>query len=416
MLSSTQLEIYVDSLDLVLPDSATIAIVNSDGGTDGAIFVVQPEATSNLKVRLFNSEAKPLPGGALQYYESSWKDATSNGDGSFSVNTTQSTVSLRMTYAYGSQTKQNVSVSGGPMIFQTTNVSARLNDSFGNPVDTGTVQYYAGAWRDFGATTNGIASKELLPGTYSFRMTYASGSNDKQQDIGANPTVVFQTVKANALLQNSQGTPIDVGTVQYYAGAWRAFGTTTNGVATKELLPNTYSFRMTYAYGSNDKQQNIGTDPNVIFRTVNATVQLKDSQGNLRDQGTVQYYAGAWRSFGTTSGGISTKELLPTSYSFRMTSDYVSNDKTQDLSSNSTVSFSSVLCTISVKNGQGEPVSGATISYYAGAWRTIGTTANGVITKELLPANLSFRVSYNGATQDKTQNIGASPAVEFVLP
>ena len=416
VLSSTQLEIYVDSLDLVLPDSATIAIVNSDGGTDGAIFVVQPEATSNLKVRLFNSEAKPLPGGALQYYESSWKDATSNGDGSFSVNTTQSTVSLRMTYAYGSQTKQNVSVSGGPMIFQTTNVSARLNDSFGNPVDTGTVQYYAGAWRDFGATTNGIASKELLPGTYSFRMTYASGSNDKQQDIGANPTVVFQTVKANALLQNSQGTPIDVGTVQYYAGAWRAFGTTTNGVATKELLPNTYSFRMTYAYGSNDKQQNIGTDPNVIFRTVNATVQLKDSQGNLRDQGTVQYYAGAWRSFGTTSGGISSKELLPTSYSFRMTSDYVSNDKTQDLSSNSTVSFSSVLCTISVKNGQGEPVSGATISYYAGAWRTIGTTANGVITKELLPANLSFRVSYNGATQDKTQNIGASPAVEFVLP
>ena len=237
-----------------------------------------------------------------------------------------------MTYAYGSQTKQNVPVSGGPVVFQTTNVSARLQDSFGNPLDTGTVQYYAGAWREFGTTSNGVAAKDLLPGTYSFRMTYASGGNDKQQDIAANPTVVFQTVKATALLQNSQGSPIDGGTVQYYAGAWRPFGTTSSGSATKELLPRNYSFRMT--------------------------------------------------------------------------SDYVSIDKAQDLSANTTVRFSTVLCTVDVKNAQNQPVSGATVSYYAGAWRQIGQTVNGTITKELLPANLTFRVSYGGATQDKTQNLG----------
>ena len=54
-------------------------------------------------------------------------------------------------------------------------------------------------------------------------------------------------------------------------------------------------------------------------------------------------------------------------------------------------------------------------SYYSGAWRQIGSTVNGTITKELLPANLSFRINYNGAQQDKTQDIGTNALVEFVV-
>jgi adhesin HecA-like repeat protein len=446
-----------------------------------------------LAVRLVNSSGSLLTGGSLQYYEGSWKDAINNGDGTFTVNTNLTTVSLRMTYAYGSQTKSNVPVNGGPVTFQTVNAQVKLQNSQGVLIDTGTVQYYAGAWRTFGSTSNGVAStellpanysfrmmyafgsndkqqdiganpavvfqtvntavqlknsqdafidqgsvqyyagawrafgvtsngvatKELLPASYSFRMTYAYGSNDKQQNIGSNPAVVFQTVSTAVQLQNSQGTLIDQGTVQYYAGAWRDFGSTTNGVATKELLPNTYSFRMSFAYASKDKQQNIGTNPTVVFNTVNAAVQLKNSLGNLipapsGDQGTVQYYAGAWRSFGTTTNGSATKELLPNSYSFRMTYEFVSNDKTQDIGTNSTVSYSTVLCTVKVTNMLGQPVDGAQISYYSGAWRAIGPTVNGQITKELLPANLSFRMSYGGKSQDKQQNLLTSSVVEFV--
>ncbi len=372
-----------------------------------------PVPPPGFMVKLISSTGTNLTAGSLQYYEGSWKDATNNNDGTFTINTTAKTLSLRMTYEYGTQTKSNVTVGNDTVVFQTVNSQIKLQDSKGNPIDTGTVQYYAGAWRNLGTTTNGVATKELLPNSYTFRMTYAYGSNDKQQDIGTNPVVIFQTVNAILQLQNSQGSLMDQGTVQYYSGAWRGFGATTNGVTTKELLPNNYTFRMTYAYGSNDKQQNVGTNPTVVFRTVNAIVQLVNSQGNLIDQGTVQYYAGAWRDFGSTSGGTVAKELLPANYTFRMAYEYVSNDKAQDISANNTVTFSTVLCTVRVKDSQNQPVNNVQASYYSGAWRQIGTTVNGQVTKELLPANLTFRITYGTTHQDKAQNLSTNNIVDF---
>jgi hypothetical protein len=375
-----------------------------------------PAAPSpGLVAKLINSGGTRLTTGSLQYYDGSWKDATNNNDGTFSVNTTLTSMSLRMTYEGGSQQKNNVPVGPDTVVFQTVDTQVKLQNSQGALIDTGTVQYYSGSWRSFGTTSNGVATKELLPSSYSFRMTYASGSDDKQQDIGTNPVVVFSTTNATVQLKNSQGALIDQGTVQYYAGAWKSFGTTSNGTVSKELLPANYSFRMMYAYGSNDKQQNIGTSPTVIFNTVNATVELRNSQGTLMHGGTVQYYAGAWRSFGTTAGGSVSKELLPANYTFRMAHEYVSVDKAQNISTNSTVGFSTVLCTIRVRNSQGEPVNGAVASYYSGAWRQIGQTANGEITKELLPAHPTFRISYGGATQDKVQNLATNAVVEFVV-
>lgn len=170
---------------------------------------------------------------------------------------------------------------------------------------------------------------------------------------------------------------------------------------------------MTYAHASNDKQQDIGTNSTVIFQTVKANVQLQNSQGTPLDTGTVQYYAGAWRNIGTTANGSVSVELLPKTYSFRMTYDYISNDKQQNIGTDNVVKFSTVLCTISVNNSQNQPVSGADIKYYAGAWREIGQTVNGQITKELLPKNISFRMNYNSVQQDKSQNISTNPLVQF---
>jgi hypothetical protein len=161
---------------------------------------------AGCNVKLINSTGAKLTGGSLQYYDGGWKDAINNNDGTFFVSTSARTISLRMTYEYGTQTKSNVTVGPDTVAFQTVNAQIQLQDSRGSLIDTGTVQYYGGAWRSLGTTISGVALKELLPGNYSFRMTYAYASKDKQQDIGSNPTVVFQTVNASVQLQNSQGT------------------------------------------------------------------------------------------------------------------------------------------------------------------------------------------------------------------
>ncbi|MDD8018562.1 MAG: hypothetical protein PHP42_09335 [Bacteroidota bacterium] len=290
-----------------------------------------------LVVGLRNSSGTKLLGGTLQYYDGAWKDAINNNDGTFSIDTKQKTLSLRMTYEYGSQQKNNVTVGSDTVVFQTVSAQVKLQNRLGNPIDTDTVQYYAGAWRTFGTTNNGIAMKELLPVNYTFRVTYAYGSNDKAQDLSINPIVTFQTVNTSVQLKNSSGNLIDQGIVQYYSGAWRDFGTTAGGVATKELLPNNYTFRMSYAYGSNDKAQNIGIDNTVNFSTVLTTVRVKNLQNNPIDNATVTYYSGAWRTFGTTVNGETTKELLPANVTFRAKSGTVQQDKVQNLTTNPVV-------------------------------------------------------------------------------
>jgi hypothetical protein len=117
-------------------------------------------------------------------------------------------------------------------------------------------------------------------------MSYEHASNEKYQNIGADSTVVFQTTPARVELRNSQSALIDTGAVKYYSGAWYNLGSTAGGVAAMELLPYNYKFRMTYAKGSNEKYQDIGVNPTIVFQTTNARVELRNSQGNLMDGGT----------------------------------------------------------------------------------------------------------------------------------
>jgi len=411
--------------DIVVIDSPLVSVKNPDGGESNGIrfYIKKQPVITGCNVKLINSTGTIITGGSLQYYDSAWKDALNNNDGTFSVVTNLKTINLRMTYEYGSQTKSNVSRSTDTIVFQTVNSQVQLQNSLGAFIDTGTVQYYAGAWRNLGTTSNGVATKELLPNNYSFRMTYGYASNDKQQDISINPTVIFKTINAVVQLKNRQGTLMpapsgDQGTVQYYSGAWRDLGTTINGVASKDLLPNTYSFRMNYAYASKDKQQDISANATVVFQTVNAAVQLQNSQGTLMpapsgDQGTVQYYSGAWRDLGTTVNGVVSKDLLPNTYSFRMNYASASKDKQQDITTNPTVVFQTVNVTVQLKNSLGTLIDTGVVQYYSGTWLTLGTTTNGVASKDLLPNTYSFRMSYAYASKDKQQDISANATVVF---
>ncbi len=97
--------------------------------------------------------------------------------------------------------------------------------------------------------------------------------------------------------------------------------------------------------------------------------------------------------------------------------EYVSKDKQQNVSTNPVVDFSTVLCSVKVsKSSNNQPINNAAVKYYAGAWRDFGiTNIDGITTKELLPANLSFGASYGNVSLDKQQDISVNSLVEILL-
>jgi len=96
---------------------------------------------------------------------------------------------------------------------------------------------------------------------------------------------------------------------------------------------------MTYEGTYKEKVQNTATDAVVVFNTVNVKVHLKDSLGNLLSSGTVTYYAGSWRTIGSTIGGEISKELLPGTYTFSITYGGVYKEISNNTTSNPTVIF-----------------------------------------------------------------------------
>ena len=221
----------------------------------------EPQTNPNLLVNLKNSLGNQIPASNVMYYEGSWKDAVNNGDGTFTVITTKPTVSIRMFYEYANQTVNNVPAQNNTYTFTTVNAAVQLKNSSGNLIDEGTVQYYAGAWRSFGTTVNGVVYKELLPVNYSFRMTYEYVSNDKQQNLSGNPVVDFNTVLCTVKVTKVNNQPLEGANTKYYSIAWRDIGlTNSSGEITKELLPKNLSFRATYNNVSRDKQQDISVN------------------------------------------------------------------------------------------------------------------------------------------------------------
>lgn len=293
-------------------------------------------------------------------------------------------------------------------------VTVVLVDSTGAGLAGAVVTYYQGSWQPFGVTgADGQARLALPAGSYSFRVEFGGGSLQKTQYTGTNPVVSFQTVNVAVRLRDSAGSPLDSGTADYYAGSWRPFGVTSGGEARREMLPTSYSFAMTYLGGRVQVTQNVALNAVVTFQTRLVTTRLRNSLGAPLDTGVADYYAGSWRPFGTTQGGEVSRELLPTSYSFAMTYEGGRVQATQNVSVDPIVTFQTREVVVSLRGSTGLPLDGGVAEYYAGSWRSFGTTAAGETRKELLPSSYSFAIKWAGGRVQLTQNVASVPTVAF---
>jgi hypothetical protein len=277
-------------------------------------------------------------------------------------------------------------------------VTIELKNSTGALMDTGTASYYAGGWHDLGDTSGGKVAVEMLPGSYSFAMTY-NGTRQQfnGQAVANGSTVVFQTTGVTVQLQRSTGEnpPLSGGTASYYAGGWHTIGTTDdNGQTTVEMLPGSYSFAMTFN-GTREQKNAVnvsGPTTNVTFQTVLVSVLLRtpDGQGPITDvDASASYYAGGWHTV-TTNNGYAPFLMLPGNYSFAMV-----YKGTREQLNNVTVSGATT--NVEFLTTKVHSASGAATSYYAGGWQPFSQDMY------LLPGNYWFH--FNDGTPQTQETL-----------
>jgi hypothetical protein len=373
--------------------------------------------TSTALIHLVDSKNIGIEGTTAKYYDTGWKvvNGVTDPQGYIVTDIPVSKGQLTFRIAYAGATKdisQNIT-QNSLILFQTVNVNVLFLDSGENPLANGEVKYYASGWNQFGSITNGLAVKELLPGSYSFRMIYEGATQDISQNVAQNQVITFHTQKVTVKLINSFNQLIDSGSVQFYASGWRPFGTTSSGIVEKELLPVSYTIRMGYEGATIDLAQNTAVDNVVIFQTKLVSVTLINSQQQPIDVGSVKYYASGWHDFGTTVNGISKKELLPVSYTFRMNYAGANIDQVKNIADYQEIIFQTIPATIHLINSNGSSIDNGVVQYYANGWQSYGSISNGYSIRELLPVSYTFRIILLGGSKDIAQDISSNPVITF---
>ena len=432
--------------------------------------VEQDELGSQTKsrivtVQLLDSTNKGLAGGVVQYYSGGWQTfgTTAGVDGKVDKDLPDGTYTFQVSYAGASMQKSQNVASDPVVVFQTKLVTMKLLDSAGTTELSGGAQYYANGWKTFGNGTT-TTTMELLPLTYTFQVSYAGASMQKSQNVASDPVVVFQTKLVTMKLLGSTGEL--AGGAQYYANGWKTFGNGTT-TTTMEMLPLTYTFQVSYAGASMQKSQNVASDPVVIFQATKVTLQfsgqiqyyaggwkpfnkplmnllpgtytfkfdayqmnitvsgsemtksiviakLLNSSGGGISGGAAQYYDGGWKVMGTTgSNGVLLYAIdgLKGTLSFIMTYGGASVEKSQNIATDSYVVFQTTEVTMKLLGSNNNELNGGA-EYYANGYKTFGNGTT-TTTMELLPLTYTFRVSYAGASVEKSQNVASDPVVIF---
>ena len=387
---------------------------NTISNAGSAYFFSPPRAT----VRFTNSVGTPIEGALAEvklggvWTVIGYTDA--NGEAEVILSTGNK--SFRINWK-GAKNQKTVFVTATPKVveFQTELVTVELNGGNGEN-KSANFEFYASGWQVFGTgAIDTLATMELLPTYYNFKMFYDGTTITKNQKIQNDSNVVFSLRSVSVELNSSVGTDLDAH-FEYYSGSWKAFGTGTDtSIAFGELLPKNYNFRVYYKGISKIETVSLFfvNDSNVVFTTSLVTAELNSSIGGDL-AANFEYYTPTlgWSIFGTgVDTTLATMELLPVYYNFRVNYENNRITKAQQTNTDSNVVFTATNVTLRLVNNGGTDLAGS--GFYKdrnGVWQVFGsgTTPS---TKEMLPKSYPFKVVYSSTNYQVSQNVGTNPLV-----
>ena len=227
--------------------------------------------------------------------------------------------------------RQDISVDPA-VLFKTTKVT----------LTGGSIWYYNGGWQSF------ISPKELIGGP--------GKTADFKFGDTHNPTVTLPiegcAITKSAVLArltNSKGVGVPGGTATLGVGGWPSIGTTGADGWLVYLYDGTLGnmkVRMSAPNQGGTQEspsQNLAVNPVFNFQTSEITIKLLNSAASLADGGVVAINDGGWPVIGTTGddgpGLIKHEHFLPYTRTFRMSFNYGTEFKTQDVGADPVVVF-----------------------------------------------------------------------------
>jgi len=291
-----------------------------------------------------------------------------------------------------------------------------VTDSKGDPIEGVAFSMWGG---QFGGSiigvgksdSSGLLVKELEPGTYNIRATYALTSADQSGLVLGTEglTVNFATREARVKVQTSAGEPLaNIGLNYHASSSYPTFGKTDeNGVAVKELFAGTYGIQASYK-GTKSGYIPVDITQDGVDHTFQTTRVL------LRHTSVIEYL-GSDNSYHKLSDGKQAGEMFPGTYKF-----YFGGSPNPQYTETITIgdsAFERNVALVTLKSSEGKGLSGGSVSYYAGGWvyGAATTNASGVALL-LLPGSLSassVSLSYRGGTQQIDRSMSVNPLYAF---
>ncbi len=334
-----------DSANTVYPGATEIPDNGIDEDCDG-----EDETTNSnntVEVKLINSLGVGIAGGNVRFKIGGvWNDTpgSTDSDGVLKIELPEgsSVSSWQMIYKGKPQIVKN---NGEPIIFQTVKVTAELNDSFDNDLESNFRFWARVEWVYMNNGNQAVYfEEELLPGAYAFQFQRDGMTSETiKQDISINPNIKLNTVKAS----------FSATTIDFYKQYWHF-----NVGSDYEYIPGCYTFRLD---GIKQASKICLTPSNYTY-----LVQLLDSEGNGLSGGKVRYFNGQWydATGETDSEGNLTivSEVSPNVWQMNYGGSSVSMTNPVY-----PIVFQTVKVNISLRSSTGEELIGDRTEYY-GKW------------------------------------------------